>query len=421
MAQSTEILTKAELTWKESAKDVIADLRELASLTSDKDGAHRVAWTPVWDKAQEWFKAKMKAEGAEIIVDSANSVWAKIEGETDEAVVIGSHLDCVPNGGWLDGALGVVSGMGALKRYGKNGKKPKKTLYIVSWADEEGARFGRSCIGSSAVSGALDIDEAAKLKDNDGVSFLEAIGRYNLDIKYFPKAREEFLARNIKSYLEIHIEQAPVLESRGKSVACVYGITGCERQYITFTGQPAHSGSPIYMRRDAFLAAAQASLAFREIAKKYEAYCTVGKVKVEPDIVTIFPGKCTISLDQRCIDGDTLKKMYQEAIDACHTAAKDNNVEVEFESVWSIPPTIFDEHLAELCKDAVKEETGERTSMYSGPLHDAAEIAKFVPSIMMFAMSTNGLSHCKEEDTPDKDLELAIAAFLRMTEKVVNE
>ncbi|MDQ0203204.1 Zn-dependent hydrolase [Pectinatus haikarae] len=407
--------------WKDSAKDVIKDLRELASLTSDADGAHRVAWTPTWDKAQDWFKKKMKLEGAEISVDSANNVWAKIQGEINEAILIGSHLDCVPNGGWLDGALGVVAGMGGIKRYGKNGKKPKKTLYVVSWADEEGARFGRSCIGSSAVSGALDINEAAKLKDNNGIAFTDALKRYNLNIEAFPNARKEFMDKHIKSYLELHIEQAPVLESQGKSAACVYGITGCERQYITFKGQPAHSGAPISMRRDAFLAAAQASLAFREIGLKHNAYCTVGKVKVFPDIVTIFPGECMISLDQRSIDANILEKIYEEARIACMKAAADNKVDVVFEPVWSIPPTIFDTHLTELCREAVKEETGEATSIFSGPLHDAAEMAKILPSIMMFTMSASGLSHCKEENTPDKDLETAIAAFLRLTEKTINE
>ncbi len=410
-----------ESEWTVGAKGIIQDLRELASFTSDETGAHRVAWTPVWDKAQEWFKEKMKAEGAEITVDSANSVWAKIQGETDEAIVIGSHLDSVPNGGWLDGALGVVGGMGAIKRYGIHGKKPKKTLYVVSWADEEGARFGRSCIGSSAVSGALDVEEAAKLKDNDGISFVEALKRYNLDIHDFPKAADEFKAKNIKGYLELHIEQAPVLESQKKSVACVYGITGCERQYITFKGQRTHSGAPIPMRHDAFLSAAEASLAFREIGLAHDAYCTVGKVSVAPDIVTISPDTCVISLDQRSIDTAVLAAMKEEAKEACLKAAKNNGTEVSFEPVWSIPPTIFDEHLKELCQEAVKEETGEATTMFSGPLHDAAEMAKLVPSIMMFVMSSRGLSHCKEENTPDADLEKGGAAFLRLVDKVVNE
>lgn len=410
----------------EYAKGVISDLRELASITSDKNGAQRVAWTPVWDKAREWFINKCKAEGAEIIVDSAYNLFAKIQGRSDEGICIGSHLDSVPNGGWLDGALGVVAGMGIIKKYGIHGKKPDKTIYVASWADEEGARFGRSCVGSSAVSGALDIEEASKLTDTDSISFSQALAKYKLDIQDFPKAKDEFLKKGIKEYLELHIEQAPVLESQNRSVACVGGICGCERQYITFTGQRAHSGCPISMRHDAFLAAAQASLKFRDIglahttADKF-AYCTVGKVSVVPDVVTIFPGICKISLDQRHVDSSVLQTIYDEAHDACVKAAADNGVDVSFESVWSIPPTIFDPHLVKLCQDSVEEQTGERATLYSGPLHDAAEMAKFLPSVMMFVKSTKGLSHCKEEDTPDADLECGVSAFFRLVDKIVRE
>ncbi len=410
---------------KQDAKKVVADLRELNTLTADEKGAHRIAWTPVWDKAEEWFMEKMKAEGADVSIDSAHNIFAKIQGETDDAVLIGSHLDRVDVGGWLDGALGVGAGMGAIKRYGIHGRKPKKTVYVVSWADEEGARFGRSCIGSSAISGSLPLQEAAALKDNDGISFVEALQRYHLDINDFPKAKDEFNDKHIKSYLELHIEQAPVLESQNRSVACVGGICGCERQYITFTGQRAHSGCPISMRHDSFLAAAQASLAFRDIGQNHTtddkfAYCTVGKIKVEPDVVTIFPGVCTISLDQRHVDSKILAQIYNEAHDACVKAADENGVHVDFESVWSIPPTIFDEKLVALCQEAITEQTGECKTMYSGPLHDAAEMAKILPSVMMFVKSTKGLSHCKEEDTPDADLECGISAFFRLVDKVVN-
>ncbi|SEI99274.1 N-carbamoyl-L-amino-acid hydrolase [Propionispira arboris] len=402
-----------------AAQDVVAELRELASLTSNENGAQRIAWTPIWDRSIEWFKGKMQAEGAEIHIDAAHNIWAKIEGEMEDAVVIGSHLDCVPDGGWLDGALGIVSGMGILKQFGKNGKKPKHTIYIVCWADEEGARFGSSCVGSAAVSGSLHIEEIKKLKDNDGICFSDALKPYHMKLEDFPKARKEFLKKHIKAYLELHIEQAPLLESQGKSVASVYGITGCERQYIIFTGQSAHSGAPLSMRRDAFLAAAQAVLEFRKIGLQYDAYCTVGKIIVEPNVVTIFPGKCKISLDQRSIQPDMLKIIYEEARKACEKAAKANNVSVSFEHVWSNPPTAFDENLIAACEASVWEETGENTSMFSGSLHDAAEIAKIVPSVMMFAMSSAGLSHCKEENTPDGDLETAIRAFFRLAEKVI--
>jgi N-carbamoyl-L-amino-acid hydrolase len=205
-----------------------------------------------------------------------------------------------------------------------------------------------------------------------------------------------------------------------KQVACVYGITGCERYYIEFKGQAAHAGSfPTLMRQDAFLAAAQAALAFREIALKYDAVCTVGKVSVKPDVVTIVPETCVISLDQRSIHAEKLKKMHEDAREAVARACDAHAVTAKWEKIWTIAPTIFDARLTELCKEAVAEETGEPTTIYSGPLHDAAEMAKIVPSIMMFAVSEKGLSHCIQENTPDEALETAVRAFLRLAGKVV--
>lgn len=402
------------------AKRIVADLRELAALTSDEKGAQRVAWTPLWQKARDWFAASMTAAGAEVSVDKAGNSWAKIAGESEESIVIGSHLDCVPNGGWLDGALGVVAGMEVIRRYGKKGMKPKKTLYVVNWADEEGGRFGRSLIGSSAVSGTLDIKDLLPLQDNEGIPLVAALQEYNVDLSSIMEVHAEFAARNVVGYLELHIEQGPVLEEMKKSVACVYGITGCERHYITFTGQAAHAGSfPTLMRQDAFLAAAQAALGFREIALQYDGVCTVGKVSVTPDIVTIVPETCRISLDQRSISPEKLTAMFAAAHEVAARAAADHNVTVQWEKIWSIEPTIFDPALTKLCQAAVAEETGEATTMYSGPLHDAAEMAKIVPSIMLFAMSSKGLSHCKQEDTPEQDLEVAGRAFLRLADKVL--
>ena len=283
------------------AKGIISDLKELRTLTADASGAHRVAWTPVWDKAQDWFKKKMEAEGAEVTVDSANSVWAKIQGETDDAILIGSHLDCVPNGGWLDGALGVTGGMNAIKRYGIHGKRPKKTLYVVSWADEEGARFGRSCIGSSAVSGALDVEEAAKLKDNDGISFVDALKRYHLDVHDFPKARQEFLARNIKGYLELHIEQGPVLEEKNIPIGVPQGIV-CLRWYnVRVQGVPNHAGpTPMTSRHDAIYAFSLMAARIFEIARDSgQVVATVGEVHASPNSRNVIAGDVQFTIDVR--------------------------------------------------------------------------------------------------------------------------
>lgn len=408
--------------YREEALQVIADLHELRTLTADAEGSHRVAWTPVWDQALEWFSDKMRSFGANVSIDSAHNVYACIPGETSEALCIGSHLDSVPGGGWLDGALGVVAGIGIARHL--QGKTPSKTLYIVSWADEEGARFGRSCVGSAAISGALVPAEVADLKDRTGMTFREALTRYGMTPEGMTQAHEEFVEKHIRQYLELHIEQAPVLESRGLSAAAVTGICGCEREYITFQGQRSHLGCPGSMRHDAFLAAAEAALAFRQIAERHTtdeayAYCTVGEVIVSPNVINVVPDNCILSLDMRTLDETTLQRMKQEAHDACKAIAAKNGVQVTFETIWQIPPTHFDPSLIQLCQTSLEKEGCPPSVIVSGPLHDAAELAKCVPSAMMFIRSSNGLSHCKEEDTPEHDLSIGIAAFMRLVDALI--
>jgi allantoate deiminase len=194
---------------------------------------------------------------------------------------------------------------------------------------------------------------------------------------------------------------------------------------IRFTGQAAHSGStPIPMRRDAFLAAAQTALACRDIATRHSkpgagVVCTVGVVNVEPKIVTAVPGACEISLDQRALDPAVLAAMLNDAHGAAERAARDNNVGVEWRPLWRINPRPFDPALLRLCEAAVREETGDAPRLPSGPLHDAAEMVPHMPVVMMFAYSSNGLSHCKEEDTPVPHLEKSIRAYLRLVEKTL--
>jgi N-carbamoyl-L-amino-acid hydrolase len=218
-----------------------------------------------------------------------------------------------------------------------------------------------------------------------------------------------------------------VLESRQKATGVVLGTFGVERHMIRFTGQAAHSGStPIPMRRDAFLAAAQTALACREIGLKHSqpvpgggVVCTVGVVNVEPKIVTAVPGSCEISLDQRALSAEVLAAMLRDARAAADKAAKANHVTVEWRELWRINPRPFDATLVRLCEEAVREETGDAPRLPSGPLHDAAEMVPHMPVVMMFAYSSNGLSHCKEEDTPAPHLEATIRAYLRLVQKTI--
>jgi N-carbamoyl-L-amino-acid hydrolase len=406
-----------------NAQRVIADLRELAARTSTPDGAQRLAWGPVWRDARDWFKGKVDALGLSIRTDSAGNNWVTLPGTSPKTVIVGSHLDSVPNGGWLDGCLGVVAALEALRMHA--GSTPPATLMLVDWADEEGARFGRSLLGSAAAAGSLKIEEVRELKDRQGTRLVDALAENGVSLDRMLDARRELETIPARAYLELHIEQGPVLESMNKSTGVVLGTFGVERHMIRFTGQAAHSGStPIPMRRDAFLAAAQTALACRDIATRHSkpgagVVCTVGIVNVEPKIVTAVPGVCEISLDQRALDPSVLAAMLHDAREASAQSARDNNVKVEWRDLWRIDPRPFDAALVRLCEEAVREETGDAPRLPSGPLHDAAEMVPHMPVVMMFAYSSNGLSHCKEEDTPEKYLETTIRAYLRLVQKTI--
>jgi hydantoinase/carbamoylase family amidase len=417
-------MTKADL--KTSSDRVVADLRKLAELTSTPEGAQRLAWGPIWRQAREWYLGLVAEIGLTHTRDSAGNLWVTLEGESSKSVLIGSHLDSVPNGGWLDGCLGVLVGLEALRRYQAEGKKPPVTLKVVDWADEEGARFGRSLLGSSAAAGTLKIAEVEHLADRQGTKLPDAFRENGVELSNVLQANSELKAQNGQAYLELHIEQGPVLESLQKSTGAVIGTFGVERHMMRFTGQAAHSGStPIPMRKDAFLAAAQTALAIREIGLKHSkpdanVVCTCGVVKVEPCIVTAVPGSCELSLDMRAMNADVLASMYAEAKQAAAKAAADNGVTVEWSLLWEIEPRPFDPHLIQLCEDAVREVTNDCHRLPSGPLHDAAEMVPYMPTVMMFAYSARGLSHCKEEDTPAEHLEKTIQAFMRLVDKTVD-
>jgi len=408
-----------------NAKRVIADLKELAKFTSDDNGAQRVAWGPVFRLTRQWFQQKVKNElGLKVELDAAGNQWVTLPGKSKNAVLVAGHLDSVNNGGWLDGCLGTLTALEVLRRY-KEAGTPPVTIKLVDWADEEGSRFGRSLLGSSAAGGSLKPNEVRHLKDRAGISLPDALKENGINLDTMLKAHKQLKKIPAKAYLELHIEQGPVLEAMNKPTGVVLGTFGVERHMLRFIGQAAHSGStPIPMRKDAFLAAAQFALQVREIGKKYSkpganVVCTCGVVKVEPCIVTAVPGVCEISIDQRALNAKVLAKMLKEAKAAAVKAAKDNNVTFSWSKIWTIEPRLFDKKLIALGKAAAKEITGDAPILPSGPLHDAAEMVPHMPTVMMFAYSSRGLSHCKEEDTPIKYLDMTIRAFLLMADKVI--
>jgi len=413
-----------------TGKRVISDLQELRRLTSDdKGGAQRVAWGPTWRKAREWFEAKLKDElGLSTTRDGAGNLWATLPGQSKKSIVVGSHLDSVPSGGWLDGALGVVAGIEVLRRHRAAGTPPV-TIHLVDWADEEGARFGRSLQGSAASAGTLDPrKELAHLVDRDGVKLPDALAENGLTLDGMKSAKATFDAAQCQSYLELHIEQGPVLESLKKPTGVVLGTMGVERYLLRFQGQAAHSGAaPIHLRKDAFLAAAQFALATRDIAEQFSGktprtrvVATCGVVKVEPNFVTAVPGSAEISIDLRALDAKVLKQMLAASKKAAQAAAKEHRVTVSWSPLLHITPRPFDETLMGFARQAVKAATGSVPELPSGPLHDASEMAGVVPTAMIFAQSSPGLSHTRIEDTPLPALEKSIRAFLGLVERTVD-
>jgi N-carbamoyl-L-amino-acid hydrolase len=398
----------------------IEELQELRRLTGDAHGAQRVAFTPMWTTTRAWLQSKLAALPVETRRDAAGNLWSTLRGESDRALLIGGHMDSVPNGGWLDGCLNVLAGLEILRRFNAefNGKPPV-TVRLVDWADEEGARFGKSLFGSSACAGSLNMDEARALVDRDGVALPAALRTVGIDFERVKESSAEL--KNAAAYMELHIEQGPVLEDRGLALGTVLGTFGVERHAITFHGQAAHSGStPMDRRRDAFLAAARMSPEIYDIARRLGGVCTIGSCVTRPGIVTSVVEECRITLDQRHLDRDALAAMRQAAHDASERFAREGGVSVRWERLWNIEPIPFHPRLLDLCDDAIRETAGTHFRLPSGPLHDAAEVSRAgVPTIMMFVQSLRGISHNRIEDTKEEHLEAAVLAFDRLASKIM--
>jgi N-carbamoyl-L-amino-acid hydrolase len=399
----------------------VAELRELQELTGDENGAQRVAWTETWERARGWLREKVASTGAVEEIDEAGNQWFTLAGGEGDALLIGGHIDSVPNGGWLDGCLNVLAGVEVLRRIADDGMPPVP-VRLVNWADEEGARFGRSLFGSSAAAGSMrDQDDLAKLKDLDGIPLPEAVAAYGVSLDSAIEARSQLAGAG--AYLELHIEQGPVLEAMDLPLGAVLGTFGVERARLTWRGQAAHAGStPMDARRDALAGAAKFELELRTIAREVGGggVCTSGGVVCKPGIVTSVVETAEQLLDQRHLDADKLAQLLARARESASRFAGEENIDVDWAKIWSIEPILFDEALIELADESIREVAGRSHRLPSGPLHDAAEVSRAgVPTVMLFVQSLRGLSHTKLEDTKTEHLELSVEALDRLATKTL--
>jgi hydantoinase/carbamoylase family amidase len=399
----------------------IRELEALRALTGDDHGAQRVAFTPTWLAARAWLRDRFAGLPVEMHDDAAGNFWATLPGTSDRALLIGGHIDSVPNGGWLDGCLNTLAGVEVLRRiHDTFGGRPPVTVRVVDWADEEGARFGKSLFGSSACSGNLDMDEARGLVDARGIALPDALRTVGIDFDRVLDCHGELATA--AAYLELHIEQGPVLLDLELPLGAVLGTFGVERHAIRFHGQAAHSGStPMNRRRDAFLAASRLGPEIYGIAAASgHGVCTIGSCTTKPGIVTSVVEDCTLTLDQRHLEAEALATMLAAAQGAAARFAAEARVEVAWERLWRIAPQPFHPELIDLCDAAIRQTCGTSHRLPSGPLHDAAEVARVgVPTVMMFVQSLHGISHNRIEDTRREHLKLAVTALDRLADKTI--
>jgi allantoate deiminase len=400
------------------AERVVADLRELDRRTGGPEGAQRLCWTEVWREARAMLTDLLGDIGMQPEGDAAGNLWAVLEGEREPALLVGSHVDSVPDGGWLDGALGVMAAVGVLRAWAGSGRRPPRSLALVDWADEEGARFGRSLFGSSAFSGTLDPERVRGLRDAEGISILDALAENGVSLEDALGATSG--QGRVAAYLELHIEQGPVLEAEGVQAAAVSGCAGVERHRFRFRGQASHAGTtPMDRRRDAGLAAAEVALRVEDVGAQHAGMATTGSIVLSPGIPTAVAGESELLVDLRHPDAGELAAMLADARAAAEEAASRRGCEFEAEHVWSIEPIPFDAELVTMARDACREAAGSDRVLASGALHDAAEVARIAPAAMVFCPSIAGISHAREEDTAEADLIAAIEAFGHLANRVL--
>jgi N-carbamoyl-L-amino-acid hydrolase len=345
---------------------VVAGLRELRELTGDAEGAQRVAWTQTWSEARRWLGGLLDGLPLEHEVDEAGNDWWTLRGDSERAVLIGGHIDSVPNGGWLDGALNVVAAAEVVRRIAEDGTPPV-TVRLVNWADEEGARFGRSLFGSSAARDDGRPGRAAASGRTRTASGSRTRCASTASTSTAPSTRTGS-SSTPPPYLELHIEQGPVLESMDLPLGAVLGTFGVERHRITWTGQAAHAGStPMDQRRDALAGAAKLALEIRDDRERAGggAVCTSGGVVCQPGSSprsSRRPSSCSTSATST----RQARAMLARRKEASSASPPRRTIEVAWERIWNIEPILFDETLIGFADEAIREVAGTRTGCRAG-------------------------------------------------------
>lgn len=401
------------------ARELLDRCDELAAISSLATGIERVYLSPQHAEAHARAAEWMAEAGMTVRQDAAGNLVGRLEGRTPglPALLLGSHLDTVPDAGRYDGILGVLSAIAVVRRIAPRAGSLPFAVEVVAFGDEEGTRFGTTLLGSAAVAGAWR-DEWWELTDRDGVTLREAFQRFGLDPARIGEASRE---GDVLAYLETHIEQGPRLEKLDLPLGVVTGIAAARRMSLTFHGEARHCATPYDRRHDALLGAAEAVVAIERTARSLGAMATVGRMEVEPGAVNVIPGTATLSLDLRAETDAERDAALDAILDELATICRERGLRLERHDTHSAGAVLCDAELQEAIGTAIAsigqtDATGSVPRLFSVAGHDAMAVARIAPVGMTFVRCAGGISHHADESVTLDDVAAAIDALERTVE-----
>ena len=386
---------------------VAASLDELGRIGGRPDGGvTRVAWSPELFEAYAWIGDRLRELGLDVEIDAAGNLLAKWDTGSRTPVVVGSHLDTVPSGGRFDGALGVVAALHAVHVMKAEGFEPERPLWVVAFMDEEGTRFNSALFGSRAFSGE-DVTGLGARADLTGVTLREAMSAAGYELE---RAGEAARAAEVGAYLELHIEQGPVLESEGVEIGLVTSIVGLRGYRVRLAGEANHAGTtPMRLRRDALAGAARIALELREVARARKAVtANVGKLTISPGGANVVPGRADFTIDIRATTPAGMAELEELVEEIVARIAAEEGLEVELEQTFTLEPLELDASLVDLVERAAVAEGASLLRMPSGAGHDAMLVGRRAPAAMVFVPSRGGVSHSPDEYSSPEHVELGV-------------
>lgn len=373
----------------------------------EDQGIYRMAFSPGDMEGRNWFQERIKEAGLDLYVDGAANIHGRLgwDGKTP-SIMTGSHLDTVPGGGHLDGALGVLISLECLRCLKEQGIELKYPLEAVSFTDEEG-RFG-AMTGSQAICGQLTPESIHNTNNQEGISLHEAMASHGMDAREVLQARRD--PKSIRAFLELHIEQGPVLERKGQSIGIVDAIAGLFKWQVRLRGQANHAGTtPMEMRRDAFQGLVEISGEINRILEEHgspRSVATIGRVQLTPGAVNVVPGRADFTLEVRDTDEEVLRNLADAFRITMSAIARRRDLMFEFDVIGELPPVRTDRGIVETIGRVCESMEIDALQMHSGAAHDTQTMSNITRAGMIFVPSTEGRSHSAAEWTPWEDIRL---------------